>query len=105
MDSRIFYASTQDDALYPPDLLWDYLRFNLEPSIVWHHPMVTAGLWPWTHLERCEAMGGGELHLRLLESQSRSSIMFKERSGLVANANAALLTWRFASSRAETAYH
>ena len=81
-----FLRSTQDDALYPPDLLWDYLRFNLEPSIV-----ASPDGHRWTlavdALERCEAMGGGELHLRLLKTIALID-MFKERSGLVANATA-----------------
>ena len=38
-------------------------------------------------LERCEAMGGGELHLRLLKVIALID-MFKERSGLVPNATA-----------------
>ena len=81
-----FLRSTQDDALYPPDLLWDYLRFNLEPSIV-----ASPDGHRWTLavdvLERCEAMGGGELHLRLLKVIALTD-MFKERSGLAANATA-----------------
>jgi len=79
-----FLRSTQDDALYPPDLLWDYLSFNLEPSIV-----ASPDGHRWTlavdALQRCEAMGGGELHLRLLKVIALID-MFKERSGLVANA-------------------
>ena len=81
-----FLRSTQDDALFTPDLLWDYLRFNLEPSIV-----ASPDGHRWTlvvdALERCEAMGGGELHLRLLKVIALID-MFKERSGLVANATA-----------------
>ncbi|MCY3710486.1 MAG: hypothetical protein OXG26_16470 [Caldilineaceae bacterium] len=81
-----FLRSTKDDALYPPDLLWDYLRLNLEPSIV-----ASPDGHRWTlavdALERCEAMGGGELHLRLLKVIALID-MFKERSGLVANATA-----------------
>ena len=38
-------------------------------------------------LERCEAMGGGELHLYLLKSIALIDL-FKERSGLVANEDA-----------------
>ena len=81
-----FLRNTRDDALYPPDLLWDYLRFNLEPSIV-----ASPDGHRWTLavdvLERCEAMGGGDLHLRLLKIIALIDL-FKERSGLVANATA-----------------
>ena len=79
-----YLRSTQDDELYPPDLLWDYLRFNLEPSIV-----ASPDGHRWTlavdALERCEAMGGEDLHLRLLKVIALID-MFKERSGLAANA-------------------
>ena len=87
-----FLRSTQDDALYPPDVLWDYLRFNLEPSIV-----ASPDGHRWTlavdAMERCEAMGGGELHLRLLKVIALID-MFKERSGLVANATALQTSFR-----------
>ena len=81
-----FLRSAQDDELYPPDVLWDYLRFNLEPSI-----MASPDGHRWAlavdALERCEGMGGGELHLHLLKIIALID-MFKERSGLVANATA-----------------
>ena len=81
-----FLRSAQDDELYPPDVLWDYLRFNLEPSI-----MASPDGHRWAlavdALERCEGMGGGELHLHLLKVIALID-MFKERSGLVANATA-----------------
>ena len=81
-----FLRMAQDDALYSPDLLWDYLRFNLEPSI-----MASPDGHRWAlavdALERCEAMGGGQLHLHLLKVIALID-MFKERSRLVANATA-----------------
>jgi len=81
-----FLRSAQDVALYSPDQLWDYLRFNLEPSI-----MASPDGHRWAlaadALERCEAMGGGELHLLLLKSIALIDL-FKERSGLVANDDA-----------------
>ncbi len=83
---REFLRSSQDVELYSPDLLWDYLRFNLEPSI-----MASPDGHRWAlavdALERCEAMGGGELHLLILKTISLIDL-FKERSGLVANDDA-----------------
>ena len=67
-----------------PDLLWDYLRFNLEPSI-----MASPDGHRWAlavdALERCQTLADDELHLRLLKAIALID-MFKERSGLVANA-------------------
>ena len=84
-----FIRSAQDGELYPPDLLWDYLRFNLEPSI-----MASPDGHRWAlavdALERCQALASDELHLRLLKVIALVD-MFKERSGLVANA--AALRW------------
>ena len=80
-----FLRSAQDDPLYPPDLLWDYLRFNLEPSI-----MASPDGHRWAlavdALERCQTLADDELHLRLLKTIALID-MFKERSGLVANAD------------------
>ena len=84
-----FVRSAQDGELYPTDLLWDYLRFNLEPSI-----MASPDGHRWAlavdALERCQSLGGEELHLRLLKIIALIDL-FKERSGLVANA--AALRW------------
>ena len=78
-----FLRSAQDGELYLPDQLWDYLRFNLEPSI-----MASPDGHRWAlavdALERCEAMGGEEIHLFLLKLIALIDL-FKERSGLVAN--------------------
>ena len=78
-----FLRNAQDGQLYLPDQLWDYLRFNLEPSI-----MASPDGHRWAlavdALDRCEAMGGGELHLLLLKMIALVDL-FKERSGLVAN--------------------
>lgn len=69
--------------LYGPDRLWDYLRANLEPSILaspdGHRWALAAEA-----LERCEAIGGDALHIRLLKTIAVIDL-FKERSGLVAN--------------------
>ena len=76
-----FLRRAQDNELYLPDLLWDYLRLNLEPSI-----MASPDGHRWAlavdALERCQALGGQELHLRLLETIALVDL-FKERSGLV----------------------
>lgn len=78
-----FLRNSQDGELYLPDQLWDYLRFNLEPSI-----MASPDGHRWAlavdALERCEAMGGEEIHLFLLKLIALIDL-FKERSGLVAN--------------------
>ena len=67
--------------LYGPDRLWDYLRANLEPSILaspdGHRWALAADA-----LERCEAKGGDAIHVRLLKTIAVIDL-FKERSGLV----------------------
>ena len=78
-----FLNHTEDDELYTPDLLWDYLRANLEPSILaspdGHRWALAAEA-----LERCESHGGNEIHIKLLKTIAVMDL-FKERSGLVAN--------------------
>ena len=80
-----FLRRSQDDELYSPDLLWDYLSFNLESSI-----MASPDGHRWAlaveSLERCQAMGGAETHLKLLKTIALVDL-FKERSGLSSNAN------------------
>lgn len=77
-----FLSTASNDALYGPDRLWDYLRANLEPSILaspdGHRWALAAEA-----LERCEAIGGDELHIGLLKTIAVIDL-FKERSGLVA---------------------
>ena len=72
-----------DGELYGPDRLWDYLRANLEPSILaspdGHRWALAAEA-----LERCESIGGDGLHIKLLKTIAVIDL-FKERSGLVAN--------------------
>jgi hypothetical protein len=78
-----FLSQADDEELYGPDRLWDYLRANLEPSILASpdgHRWALAA----ESLERCEAIGGEELHLKLLKTIALIDL-FKERSGLVAN--------------------
>lgn len=70
--------------LYTPDQLWDYLRTNLEPSILaspdGHRWALAAEA-----LDRCESIGGNALHVSLLKTIAIIDL-FKERSGLLANA-------------------
>ncbi len=76
-----FLSQAGDDDLYTPDRLWDYLRVNLEPSILaspdGHRWALAAEA-----LERCESLGGGALDVRLLKTIAVIDL-FKERSGLV----------------------
>jgi hypothetical protein len=78
-----FLNHAKDGELYGPDRLWDYLRANLEPSILaspdGHRWALAAEA-----LERCEAIGGDALHIKLLKTISVIDL-FKERSGLLAN--------------------
>ena len=73
----------EDGELYGPDRLWDYLRANLEPSILaspdGHRWALAAEA-----LERCESIDGDALDIRLLKTIAVIDL-FKERSGLVAN--------------------
>ena len=78
-----FLRNESAAALYGPDRLWDYLRINLAPSILaspdGHRWAVAADA-----LGRCEAMGGGDLHLRALKVIAVVDLL-KDRSGLVAS--------------------
>ena len=78
-----FINHASDGDLYSPDRLWDYLRTNLEPSILaspdGHRWALAAEA-----LERCESIGGDVLHIKLLKTIAIIDL-FKERSGLVAN--------------------
>ena len=84
--------------MYGPDRLWDYLRANLEPSILaspdGHRWALAAEA-----LERCEAIGGDALHTRLLKTIAVIDL-FKERSGLVANSELLRTCFREFSDRA-----
>lgn len=76
-----FIRFADENEVYTPDRLWDYLRANLEPSILaspdGHRWALAAEA-----LERCEAIGGDGLHLRLLKIIAVIDL-FKERSGLI----------------------
>ena len=84
MGFQDFLRNADDDQRYTPDLLWDYLRINLEPSI-----MASPDGHRWASsadaLERCQALGGDELCVKLLKTIALVG-MFRERSGLVASA-------------------
>ena len=78
-----FLSHARYGELYGPDRLWDYLRTNLEPSILaspdGHRWALAAEA-----LEHCEARGGDALHVRLLKTIAVVDL-FKERSGLLPN--------------------
>lgn len=77
-----FIKKEEGNTLYEPHLLWDYLRVNLEPSILaspdGHRWALAADA-----VERCEVVGGDELHVKLLKTIAVVDL-FKERSGLAA---------------------
>ncbi len=78
-----FLRIADDSELYPVDRLWDYLRVNLEPSI-----MASPDGHRWAlavdAVERCHAYSAHELHSRLLKTIGLIDL-FRERSGLVAS--------------------
>jgi hypothetical protein len=69
------------DQTYQPTMLWDYLRANLEPSI-----LASPDGHRWSlaveAFERCEARGGDLDHLQLVKTIALIDL-FKERSGLL----------------------
>ena len=75
-------AATEGD-LYAPDMVWDYLRVNLEPSIV-ASPDGHRWAMAVDALERCRATGRSDVEVRLLKVIALVDL-FKERSGLSAN--------------------
>ena len=78
-----YLQTSTDGNLYGPEILWDYLRVNLEPSIIASpdgHRWATAV----DALERHHASGGDDLQGRLLKVVALVDL-FKERSGLVAS--------------------
>lgn len=75
-----FISTSRIDALYTPEKLWDYLRVNLEPSIMASpdgHKWATAA----EALDRCEASRDSSEHVRLLKTVALIDL-FKDRSGL-----------------------
>ncbi|MXY70166.1 MAG: ATP-binding protein [Acidobacteriia bacterium] len=78
-----FLYHAGDDELYGPERLWDYLRANLEPSIL-ASPDGHRWALATDALERCERIGGDALHVKLLKAIAVIDL-FSERSGLVAS--------------------
>ena len=78
-----FLRTATDRDLYAPELVWDYLRVNLEPSII-ASPDGHRWAMAVDALERCHAAGGDDLQVRLLKVIGLVDL-FKERSGLVAS--------------------
>ena len=76
-----FLRTAIDSDLYAPELVWDYLRANLEPSII-ASPDGHRWAMAVDALERCRAAGSDELQVRLLKVIGLVDL-FKERSGLV----------------------
>ena len=78
-----FLRNIDDDTVYEPDRLWDYLRINLEPAIL---ASPDGHRWALAEdvIERCESLGGDDLHLRVLKVLALIG-MFKDRSGLGGN--------------------
>jgi hypothetical protein len=77
-----FLRNARDGDTYDPPRLWDYLRSNLEPSILaspdghrWSSAVEVA--------ERCEAAQGGQVYVDVLKSVALIDL-FRERSGLSA---------------------
>ena len=78
-----FLRQASDTDLYGPHQLWDYLRINLESSIL-ASPDGHRWALAVEALGRCEAMGCGDLHLRVLKVIAVVDLL-KDRSGLVAS--------------------
>ena len=76
--------SSKSDAYFPYQL-WDYLRANLESSIL-ASPDGHRWALAVDAMERCEAIGSDNLHIQLLKVVSVIDL-FKERSGLHPNFN------------------
>ncbi len=85
-----FLRNANEGDLYTPELLWDYLRFNLEPSI-----MASPDGHRWAlavdAVNRCEAAGADQMRQGLLKTIALVDL-FKERSGLVASPRLLRLT-------------
>ena len=78
-----FINTAEGNTFYTPDMLWDYLRANLEPSIL-ASPDGHRWALATEALERCESRGGDVLQIKLLKTIAVIDL-FKERSGLTAN--------------------
>jgi len=76
-----FIQHAEEKDLFEPARLWDYMKTNLEPSILaspdGHRWALAAEA-----VERCDAIGGDKLHIQLLKSIALIDL-FKDRSGIV----------------------
>lgn len=77
---QAFLQSADESDIYGPNLLWDYLKVNLEPSITassdGHRWAIAAEA-----LDRCEASGASELHIELLKAIAVLDL-FRQHSGV-----------------------
>ena len=82
---QAFLSSAPEDGSQTYDLprLWDYLRANLEPSIL-ASPDGHRWALAVDALERCESRGGDAEHVDVVKSVALIDL-FKERSGLAAS--------------------
>ena len=78
-----FLRSANERDLYRVDQLWNYLRINLEPAIL-ASPDGHRWALAINVLDRCEPVGGEDLHVRLLKAIATID-MLKDRSGLIAS--------------------
>ena len=87
---RDFLRDAEEVDLYSPSRLWEYLRANLEQSI-----MASPDGHRWTLavgcMERCRDKGGDDPHIRLLQSLTLLD-MFENRSGVAASEHALRLS-------------
>ena len=78
-----FLKQAVDNELYGPERLWEYLRYNLEPSI-----LASPDGHRWSMaveaIQRCESQGGDETQLIILKAIALIDL-FREQSGLVSN--------------------
>lgn len=80
-----FLRDASEKDLFGPERLWDYLRTNLEPAI-----LASPDGHRWSMaveaIERCDAVGGSSIHLRILKTIAILDL-FRERSGLSATSD------------------
>ncbi|WP_422384238.1 ATP-binding protein [Roseibium album] len=76
-----FLSSINSEELFGADRLWDYLKANLEPSIL-ASPDGHRWAIAMEAIERCEVIGGEQIHQQLLKTIALIDL-FKDRSGLV----------------------
>lgn len=78
-----FLQTAKDCDLYTPDMLWDYLSFNVEPSIMASPDGHRWGMVKHA-LENCRSASSHKLYVRMLKTIGLLDLL-KEQSGLVAN--------------------